>query len=462
MGYFPFFMDLNDKNGLIVGGGTVALRKIEKLLPYGPRLTAVAPEILPEIRQIRGLSCLERLFCPEDINGMFFVIAASDDRALNHHIAALCRTRNIPVNVVDDRDACTFLFPALIQKGDLSIGISTGGNSPLAAVYLKEQIRTLLPEDFDGLLTYLGALRPAVKHALPEGGARAACFSRIFSACLEVGWPLPHEHLQQLLRHDTAKDAESAASGFVSLVGAGCGSADLITLRGLRRLQACDTVIYDDLIDPELLRYAPAHAQRIYMGKRSGRHSASQEEICMALIEHAKNGEYVVRLKGGDPFVFGRGGEELLALQAAGVPFEEIPGISSAIAIPAEAGIPVTHRGLAQSVHIITAHTADTTDGLPDCLDTLAALPGTLIFLMGLSALPRICERLLTAGMAPETPAAVLSGGNSPHAVTVRATLETISDHTARAGVQPPAVIVIGEVAALTLLSQNDTLSDKQ
>lgn len=182
----------------------------------------------------------------------------------------------------------------------------------------------------------------------------------------------------------------------------------------------------------------------------------------MALIEHAKNGEHVVRLKGGDPFVFGRGGEELLALQAAGVPFEEIPGISSAIAIPAEAGIPVTHRGLAQSVHIITAHTADTTDGLPDCLDTLAALPGTLIFLMGLSALPRICERLLTAGMAPETPAAVLSGGNSPHAITVRATLETISDHTARAGVQPPAVIVIGEVAALTLLSQNDTLPDKQ
>lgn len=243
----------------------------------------------------------------------------------------------------------------------------------------------------------------------------------------------------------------SLKTGKVYLVGAGCGKADLITLRGLRCLQSCDTVIYDDLIDTGLLDFAPAGADRIYMGKRDGTHSAPQAEICDLLIRRSRQGETVVRLKGGDPFVFGRGGEEILALQAAGIPFEEVPGISSAIAIPAEAGIPVTHRGLSQSVHIITAHTADTADGLPACLDTLARLPGTLVFLMGLRQLPHITARLLAAGMPADTPAAVISGGNSPSPADVRGTLDTIAQRVQAAEVNSPAVIVIGAVASLCL-----------
>lgn len=240
-------------------------------------------------------------------------------------------------------------------------------------------------------------------------------------------------------------------SGTVYLVGAGCGRADLITVRGLRLLERCDAVVYDDLIDPALLDAAPAQALRLYMGKREGQHSASQEAICARLVELAREGRQVVRLKGGDPFVFGRGGEEALALMAAGVPFEVVPGVTSPIAIPALAGIPVTHRGLSQSLHIITAHTADTEDGLPAYFDQLAALPGTLVFLMGLSRLERITRRLMAAGKPAETPTAVLSGGNAPHPAAVRGTLEDIAAKARAAGVQAPAVIVVGDVAALEL-----------
>ena len=238
-------------------------------------------------------------------------------------------------------------------------------------------------------------------------------------------------------------------SGRVYLVGAGCGSADLITLRGKACLESCDAVVYDDLIDPALLNFAPDHAQRIYMGKRSGKHSAPQTEISAKLVELANQGKVVVRLKGGDPFVFGRGGEELLALKQAGIPFDTVPGISSSIAIPAWAGIPVTHRGLSRSFHVITGHTADTEDSLPADLPHLAKCGGTLIFLMGLSRLSTIAAKLVEYGRAPDTPAAVISGGNSPNPATVRGTLENIAQRAE--GVLPPAVIVVGDVAALDL-----------
>lgn len=238
-------------------------------------------------------------------------------------------------------------------------------------------------------------------------------------------------------------------TGCVYLVGAGCGRADLITLRGKNRLEHCDAVVYDDLIDPAVLDFAPAGTDRIYMGKREGRHSALQEEINAKLVELAGQGKTVVRLKGGDPFVFGRGGEEILALQQASVPFEEVPGISSAIAIPAGAGIPVTHRGLSRSVHIITGHTADRGDGLPADLFHLAQCDGTLVFLMGLKRLEPITQKLIEYGRPAHTPAAVLSGGNSPNPAAVRGTLADIAQRAK--GVLPPAVIVVGETAALDL-----------
>ena len=241
------------------------------------------------------------------------------------------------------------------------------------------------------------------------------------------------------------------ALGEVWLVGAGCGAADLITVRGLRLIQRCDAIVYDDLIDEALLREAPAHAQRVYMGKRSGHHSAPQAEICAEMIRQARLGRMVVRLKGGDPYLFGRGGEEMLALRAAGVPCHEVPGIPSAIGIAAEAGIPVTHRGASRSLHILTGHTADTADGLPEEFDRVAQMEGTLVILMGLAQLERIAQRLMAAGKPGDTPAAVLSGGNSKNPACVRGTLMTIAQAARAQQVQAPAIIVIGEVAAMEL-----------
>ncbi len=238
--------------------------------------------------------------------------------------------------------------------------------------------------------------------------------------------------------------------GCVFLVGAGCGARDLITLRGLDLLRKCDAVVYDALIDPALVDEAGA-AERYPVGKRCGRHSVPQGDTNRLLVELAQGGKRVVRLKGGDPFVFGRGGEEILALQAAGIPYEEVPGISSAIAIPAAAGIPVTHREVSRSFHVITGHTNALGDVLPESMETLAALEGTLIFLMGLTGLEKIARRLMEAGKRPDTPAAVVSGGNSPHKAAVRGTLADIAQKTRQAGVQAPAVIVVGAVAGLDM-----------
>ena len=441
MGWFPFFIQLEGARGLLVGGGRVALRKAEKLLPFGAQLTVVAPCICPPLAVLPGLTLCRRAFADSDLSpAPDFVIAATGDRALDRRIAALCRTRRILVNVVDDPAACGFYFPALVQRGRLCIGISTGGASPTAAAWLRQKIEALLPPGFDGILDRLAARREAVK---AEGGSEAKRAERLQQAfALELA--------AAEAPHAPAAARENAGPGRVALVGAGCGRADLITVRGLRLLQQCRAVVYDDLIDTALLDTAPAGAERIYVGKRSGRHSAPQAEINAALIALAQRGGLTVRLKGGDPYVFGRGGEEALALQRAGIPFEVVPGITAAIAVPAEAGIPVTHRGVSRAVHIITAHTQDET---PDFSRWAAlAADGTLVFLMGLQRLPQIAAGLLAGGLPPQTPAAVLSGGNAPHPAAVRASLGEITDAARAAGVEAPAVIVVGDVAGMELL----------
>lgn len=442
MGWFPFFIQLEGAHGLLVGGGRVALRKAEKLLPFGAQLTVVAPRICPPLAALPGLTLCRRAFADSDLSpAPDFVIAATGDRALDRRIAALCRARRILVNVVDDPAACGFYFPALVQRGRLCIGISTGGASPTAAAWLRQKIEALLPPGFDGILDRLAARREAVK---AEGGSEAKRAERLQQAfALELA--------AAEAPHAPAAARESAGPGRVALVGAGCGRADLITVRGLWLLQQCRAVVYDDLIDTALLDTAPAGAERIYVGKRSGRHSAPQAEINAALITLAQRGGLTVRLKGGDPYVFGRGGEEALALQRAGIPFEVVPGITAAIAVPAEAGIPVTHRGVSRAVHIITAHTQDET---PDFSRWAAlAADGTLVFLMGLQRLPQIAAGLLAGGLPPQTPAAVLSGGNAPHPAAVRASLGEITDAARAAGVEAPAVIVVGDVAGMELLN---------
>lgn len=440
MPHFPMFVDLKKKPILIVGGGNVALRKLRKLAPYGGVPTVVAPKILPEILEM-GATTHQRVFRSEDLEPRpALVIAATDDKVINREVAALCKNAHIPVNAADDPEACTFLFPALVQRGDFSAGISTGGASPTAAVYFKERLEEQLPDCLDEILDWLDLRRRELKKTVPDQAVRAGIFRRMFDAAMEKGGILTEAEEARCME---------APLGRVDLVGAGCGKADLVTVRGLKLLHQCQAVVYDDLIDPALLAAAPETARRIYMGKRSGAHSAPQAEINGTLIDLAREGLRVVRLKGGDPYLFGRGGEEMQALRTAGFPCAQVPGIPSPLGIPAEFGIPVTHRGLSRGLHIVTAHTADTPDGLPADLDHLAQLSATLVFLMGLAQAEKIQKRLLAAGKPADTPAAVISGGNSRNPACARTTLAELP--RAAQTVQAPAIILIGEVAALDL-----------
>lgn len=435
MGYFPFFMDIEGQKGLIVGGGEVALRKVLKLLPFHPRLTVVAPVIIKELLDIPEITCLRRPFMQEDICGQMFVLAASDEKEVNRDVAILCGEKNIPVNVADDKEACSFLFPALVKKGRLTIGISTQGASPALAGWIRGCVEAALPQGIDESLAYLEELRSRTKECVPQQEKRAEILRQAALNCVDQGHPGQDE------------------KGVVILVGAGCGSYDLITVRGFRAVQSAQVLVYDDLIDDRLLSCAGESCERIYVGKRKGVHSMHQEEINTLLISKAKEGKRVVRLKGGDPFVFGRGGEEIQALRKAGVTVEEIPGISSGIAVPAQAGIPVTHRGISSSVHVITGHGAETKDGLPKDMETLAKLDGTLVFLMGLTNLEKIADRLMTYGKSPDTPAAVIQGGFEGDMQIVRGCLKDIAEKVRQSDLSAPAVIVVGLVAEMDLFA---------
>ncbi|MDE6185669.1 MAG: uroporphyrinogen-III C-methyltransferase, partial [Lachnospiraceae bacterium] len=347
MEYFPFFMDIEGKKGLVIGGGGVAAWKVGKLLPFAPKLTVVAPFILPELLENPAIACKQRTFKEEDLDGVMFVIAASDDPEVNAHAAALGRERNLLVNVVDDRQACGFVFPSLVKEGKLTIGISTQGASPQVASALRSQTAMAIPCQIEEILDYLGQLREYAKEQIPDTDRRCVFLKEAADLCMEKGSPLTEDEEKSLLE-------KQEQAGSVTLVGAGCGSFDLITVRGLNALRHAQVLVYDDLLDDRLIAHAAESCERIYVGKRSGKHSMPQERINALLTERAKQGKRVVRLKGGDPFVFGRGGEEILALKKEGIKVRVIPGVTSAIALPAAAGIPVTHRGLSRDFHVIT------------------------------------------------------------------------------------------------------------
>ena len=453
MAYFPFFVDIGGKNGLIAGGGRIALHKLQKLLPYGAKLQIVAPEVSEAMEQTaleNDICVIKRAFEPSDLNEMFFVIAASDDAKVNAEIGRLCRERGILVNVVDDKEACSFLFPSLVKEGNLSIGISTEGTSPEVAAELRSRVVSMIPADMDAILAYLGSLRPLAKAHVKATGRRAAFLKDTARVCMDTNAVFDEwETMRRLEAYAHGEEAGHIEG--VLLVGAGCGSFDLITVRGLRAIRQARVLVYDDLIDQRLLAYASERCERIYVGKRSGRHSMAQEQIQKLLIQKAREGGLVVRLKGGDPFVFGRGMEEMMALRSEGIPAAYVPGVTSCVAIPAFAGIPVTHREISRSFHVITGHLAGKAADLCSKLDfaSLARLEGTLVFLMGFGQLRQIADGLIHAGKKAATPAAVVHGTFDASVAVVRGTLADIAEKAAEAAMQAPAVIIVGRVAAL-------------
>lgn len=449
MGYFPFFIDIQDKRGLVVGGGRIAAHKVEKLRPFGAKLTVIAPVIRKELTEDKSIVCLEREFEDDDIREQFFVIAASDSGELNAHIGHLCRKKGILVNVADDRETCDFLFPALIKEGKLTVGISTEGASPQIASAVRSKVAEELPNGMEAILDYLESIREPAKQRIHDRARRSAFLKDTAAYCMELNRPLSEEETEERL--EVFASDTYTEHGKVILVGAGCGAYDLITLRGLNAVRSAQVLVYDDLLDKRLLEHASESCEKIYVGKRSGRHSMPQGEINALLVEKACQGKRVVRLKGGDPFVFGRGGEEIQALREAGVEVQEIPGITSAIAVPAAAGIPVTHRGISRSFHVIAGHTAENGRELHSELEAIAKSEGTCVFLMGFSHLKEITDQLILQGKNPKTPAAVVHGEFDGTVQAVRGTLSDIAQRVEQSDIRMPAVIVIGGTAGMQL-----------
>jgi uroporphyrin-III C-methyltransferase / precorrin-2 dehydrogenase / sirohydrochlorin ferrochelatase len=447
--YFPAFLDLVRKRVLVVGGGHVATTKVRALLPCQPQpLVVVAPEVSDFIAAQAATGALEwqpRHFVVSDAVAAELIFAATDDRALNAQVARAARARHIPVLAVDDVPNCDFIAPAIVRRGDVVIAISTAGRSPAMARRIREHLDRTLPPAWSDLLEVAAAARERL------GSARAVIEPDAWQAALDgdVERLAANGQLEQatdvLLSKLERSLFDGPRRGLVSLVGAGPGDPELLTLRALRRLQAADAVVHDRLVSPEVLAYAPRHAARYDVGKSAGGHGSSQADIEALLVELGHTGQRVVRLKGGDPFVFGRGGEEALALARAGVPFEVVPGVSAALAAPAAAGIPVTHRGLSSSVTVATGHTAHAHDWA-----ALASVGGTLVFLMAVEHLDEIVEHLLAHGRPADEPAAIVHWATTPRQQTVLAPLSGIVDAARAATIEPPAVLVVGPTAALS------------
>ncbi len=448
MDYLPIFCRLDNKPVLLVGGGEVAERKARLLLDAGARLTIVAPELDPELAELAANGSIEWLageFVPQQLVGKWLVVAATDRREVNALVYQSANQARIFANVVDDPKRSSFIMPSIIDRSPLMVAISSGGKAPVLARLLREKLEALLPQHLGAVATFAGSLRERVKARFATMGERRRFWERLLGAD-RLG--------QALARGDSASANqladglfadESQSAGEVVLVGAGPGDPGLLTLHALRQMQQADVVVYDRLVSDEVMALVRRDAKRIFVGKQAGNHCVPQEGINQLLLEEAKKGQRVVRLKGGDPFIFGRGGEELETLVGSGIGFQVVPGITAASGCAAYAGIPLTHRDHAQSVRFVTAHGKGGARDLDWPL--LAKDRQTLVFYMGLSSCATIREQLLAHGKASNTPVALIERGTQPCQRVIRGTLDELP--ALAMGVESPALIMVGSVVTL-------------
>lgn len=448
---FPLFADLRARRVLVVGAGAVAARKLAALVDTGADIVVGARDISPEVRRlvdIHGLGLIQGEFAAPWLDEAWLVVAATDDEATNARVAAAAAARRIFVNVVDDAARSSVQLPAVVRRGLLQIAISTAGAAPMLARQVREQIETRFDDSWGALVALFERHRHTIRARLRDLPARRRWFSEVLRGSVP----------QRLRAGDTsAADAQLVASlqvreeagrtGSVALVGAGPGDAGLLTLRALRVLNEADVILHDQLVSADVLALARRDAHCIDVGKHAGHHAVSQDGINALMIEHARQGAMVVRLKGGDPFVFGRGGEELQALRAAGVAFEVVPGITAATACAAYAGIPLTHRDHAQSVRFVTAHCERSADRLDWA--GLAQDRQTLAFYMGVAGLERIRDRLIEHGRSAHTPFALIENGSRSDQRVVVGTLANLPEIARTHALRTPALLILGEVAAL-------------
>ena len=455
---YPVMLDLRGRRVVVVGGGTIAEGKIRGLVEAGARVRIVSPALTPALESLVAAGTVEvdrRHYHWGDLAGATLAVGATDDRSINASIWAEAEERGVLLNAVDDVAYCHFIAPSVHREGDITIAVSSAGTCPALAVRLRERIATIVRQEHAALARLAWSVRTEIARRIPDFATRTKLWYRIvdspvLSQLRQRDDDGARQTVERLVREtegtrELVLDARRGA-GEVYLVGAGPGDAGLITARGLELVRRADVVVYDRLVGRELLAEVRADARLIPVGKHGHGPSAKQEDINALLVDEASRGALVVRLKGGDPYVFGRGAEEGEALRAAGVRFTVVPGVSSAVSVPALAGIPVTHRSLASGFAVVTGHECiGNGDETTLDWDALARMP-TLVVLMGLKGLERVTARLRASGARDDLPAAVISRGSTPDERVVTGTLATIATLAEAAALEQPATLVVGEV----------------
>ena len=449
MRYFPLFLDLKGKPVLLVGGGEVAARKFSLLAGAGASITVVAPQLGAELTEALARGAIEhhaREFSNSDIAGVWLVVAATDDRAVNAAVAVAANAARLPCNVVDDRELSSFIMPAIIDRSPVQIAVSTGGASPVLARLIRERLETLLDSSLGPLAAFAERWRTTIKARFADIGARRRFLSWMLTGPVAASLRAGREHQADELTRKALDATDGIPNGHVVLVGAGPGNSGLMTLIGLRALQEADVIVHDRLVSAEVLDLARRDAARFDVGKFVGGGGATQDEINKLLVEHAQRGEYVVRLKGGDPFVFGRGGEEIDFLRQHGVSFEVIPGITAALAAGAFSGVPLTDRRHAQAVRLLTGNSDEQLAQFN--YSDLAAGRETLAFYMSVGRLVALRDKLLSSGVEGGMPVAIIENASRAEQRVLVTTVEGMHRDAVMQKIKAPAMLIIGNVAA--------------
>jgi uroporphyrin-III C-methyltransferase / precorrin-2 dehydrogenase / sirohydrochlorin ferrochelatase len=451
MDFLPVFLDLKGKDCLLVGGSETAARKAALLVRAGARLTVVADELAPGFAQIQPADRIRlhaRPFSPDLLDGVSLVISAAEDDVLDRKVSDAARARGIPVNVVDKPKLCSAIMPSIIDRSPLLIAVSSGGAAPVLARLLRARLETLIPSSYGRLASLAARFREAVKAHFPQPERRRMFWEKVLQGPIaEQVFAGREEAAAAALKLMLESEAKQAPTGEVYLVGGGPGNPDLLTFRALRLMQQADVVVHDNLVSPEVLDMVRRDAERIYVGKQKNLHTLPQEGINELLVRLAKEGRRVLRLKGGDPFIFGRGGEEIETLAAHGIPFQVVPGITAASGVSAYAGIPLTHRDYAQSCVFVTGHLKDGAINLD--WESLVKPNQTIVIYMGLTALRPLCAELTGHGLPASTPAAIVQQGTTAHQRVVTGTLATLPDLAEAAKLRAPTLIIVGHVVKL-------------
>lgn len=452
MDYLPIFYQIKQRTCLVVGGGAVAARKASLLRKAGADVLVVSPQLCDELEQLKSSGKIrhqQRGYQSDDLVDCVLVIAATDQADLNERISVEAGTRHIPVNVVDNPALCSFIMPSIIDRSPVQIAVSTGGASPVLARLIRTRLEGLIPAAYGKLGALVEGFRDQVKAAFPRVEQRRNFWETILEGTVaELVFAGHDREAHDMLRKAiNERSASPRLIGEVFLVGAGPGDPDLLTFRALRLMQKADVVVYDRLVSPAIMELVRRDAEIIYVGKARAKHTMKQENINQLLVRLAKQGKRVLRLKGGDPFIFGRGGEEIETLAEEQVPFQIIPGITAAIGCSSYAGIPLTHRDYAQSCVFVTGHLKDGSVDLN--WKALAHLNQTVVFYMGLHGAPTLCKELVAHGLPETTPVALVEQGTTPQQRVFTATLATLLDVIADKDIKPPTLIIVGDVVSL-------------